>query len=201
MRTIIIAALVALASVVSPPVAAQATTATVDELVVGLLSISKQKCQGRGLGAAGFEREGKLAEARSVRIGEANLCDCMPARLQALREQLTPAERSQRVSGQEFMKNYAPRYMNACASESLRQTYGSGCAETVAARKANGPKYCACMSAEVSRYTDAEAVQLGQESADYTQAAAEARKRGQAAPPQPPMIARMAVADATCSKP
>ena len=201
MRIIIAAAVVALASLVSPTTASQPATATVDQFISGILSISNEKCRHRGQAAAKFASEGKVMEARGIRIGEATLCDCMPTQLRALREQLKPAERAQRVTEAEFMKTYAPRYMNACAAESLRQSYGDGCAETIGARKPNGSKYCTCMATQISKFTDAEAAQLGEESAEYAPAAAEAKKRGQAVPPRPPLITRMAEVDATCSAP
>src|SRR3954453_1560485 len=108
MRVILLAALLALGSAVVSTSAAQPTTATVDQFVTGILALSKEKCLNRGQGAARFEQDGKLMEARSIRIGEATLCDCVPARLRALRGQLKPKELSQRVTQEEFMKNYAP---------------------------------------------------------------------------------------------
>ena len=202
MRIIIMfVAVLALASVMLAPVSAQPATATVDEFVSGILSISNEQCRNRGQVAACFDRDGKVMEARGVRLGEATLCDCLPARLLALRERLKRGERAQRLTEAEFIKTYAPRYMNACAAESLRRSYGDGCAESIGARKPNGGKYCACMAAQSSKFTDAEAARLGEESADYASAAAEAKKRGQAEPPRPPMLARLAGIDSTCSEP
>lgn len=201
MRTIIVATVVTLASVVSSPLAAQPATATVDQVVSGILSISKEKCRNRGQVAARFESEGKSMEARSIRIGEAMLCDCIPTRLKVLRGQLKPEERSKRVTEAEFVKTYGPRYVNACGAESLKQSYGDGCAESIGARKPNGAKYCACMAEHISRFTDSEVAQIGEESAEYAPAVAEAKKRGQAVPPRPPMLTRMAGVDSTCSTP
>jgi hypothetical protein len=200
-RNFLLAIVMVVAGALSMPLAAQPRTFTVDEIVDSLRAMGRDKCQGRGQAAAGFEREGKFAEARSVRIGEAMVCDCMPAQLQALREQMTPKERSQRLSPEDFMKNHGPRYLHACAAAALRQTYGEGCAQTLGAQKANGAKFCACMSSEVARLTDAEAARLGEESADYTTAAAQAKARGQAAPARPPLIARLTAANESCSKP
>jgi len=181
------------------PLAAKAATATVDELISGILSMSGEKCRNRGQDAAALERDGKAMEARGLRNAEATICDCIPTRLRALQIQLSPTERSRRVTQQEFLDAYSPRYLNACAANSLRQSYGEGCPETIGSRKPNGAKYCSCMAAELSKLTDVEAAQLGGESAAYASIAAQAKTRGEATPARPPMLTRFAAFDASCT--
>src|SRR5262245_58711033 len=82
-------------------VAAQ-NTYTVDRILGDLLSISELRCRSRGALEKKYQAEGKVAEARSVRLGEVMLCECMPARARTLRSTLPPQALQQRMTEAEF---------------------------------------------------------------------------------------------------
>jgi hypothetical protein len=184
---------------VTMPVLSQ-PTATVEEFLDGLLSISASKCLRRGDLARDFERQGKTAQADGARNGEAMICDCMPNRMRQLRARLSRQERSLKVTEADFSVRYLSEIVAPCTGESVRRPYADGCVQRFARAKPNTAKYCSCMSREVASLTDVETMELGRESADYLPIAAEAKKQGRAIPDQPPLLKRMTEMDAMCSR-
>lgn len=179
----------------------QQQRATVEEFFDGMLSISTSQCARRGNKANELERQGKRVDADAIRDGEVTLCDCLPNRLRQVRASLSREERSLKITEAEFSSRYIPRALAPCTAESLRRSYGgAGCADRIARRKPNPAKYCSCMSTEVAKFSEAETMELGRESADYVPAAAEAKKLGRPAPVTPPLMKRMAAMDAACSR-
>ena len=194
-----LAAIALLLLSVAMPVLSQ-PTATVEEFLDSLLSISASKCLRRGDLARDYERQGKMAQAEGVRNGEAMICDCMPNRMRQLRATLSRKERSLKVTEVDFSVRYLSNIVAACTGEGLRRTYAEDCVERFARAKPNTAKYCSCMSREVASFTDVETMDLGRESADYLPIAAEAKKQGRAIPDQPPLLKRMTEMDAMCSR-
>lgn len=178
---------------------AQQPSATVDQFIDGMLSISVSRCSRRGDLSRDYDRQGKPAEADAARNGEIMICDCFPSRLRKLRTELSRQERSTRMTEAEFSGRYMSRIFAPCTGQGLRRTYSEGCTDRFRQSKQNAASYCACMKQEVERFTDLEAMELGRESADYMPLAADAKKQGRPIPDQPPLLRRMTDIDAMCS--
>lgn len=178
---------------------AQPPSATVDQFIDGMLSISASKCLRRGDLSRDYDRQGKAAESDAARNGEIMICDCFPNRLRQLRTEVSRQERSVRVTEAEFSARYMSRIFAPCTGEGLRRTYSEGCIDRFRNSKQNPASYCTCMNQEIGRFTDLEAMELGRESADYMPLAAEAKKQGRPIPDQPPLLKRMTDMDAMCS--
>ena len=181
------------------PAIAGAQSSTVDQILDGLADISRSKCQNRGALEEEFKAQGKIGEARGIRLAEKNFCECVPAQIDSLRASLPQQAREQRMTEPEFQAQYMPRIVNRCAAEQMRANYADGCGEQFAASQRDAPAYCGCMHRAVSQLSDAEIAQIGLESSEYMPRAAEAKKRGEPAPEQPAGLKRFAALHASCT--
>ena len=181
------------------PASAAAQSTTVDQILDGLTDISRSKCQNRGALEQEFKAQGKIGEARGIRLAEKNFCECVPAQIDSLRASLPQQAREQRMTEPEFQAQYLPRIVNKCAAEQMRATYGEGCSEQFASAQRNSAAYCECMHKAVAQLADADIAQIGLESSDYMPRAAEARRRGEPAPEQPAGLKRFASLHASCT--
>jgi len=198
MRVVRVATLLLL--VFALPAGAQ-QTATVEEFFSAMLAISDSKCQRRGEAAQKYEREGKWMEAGAMHDAETMMCECLPKRMRETHAGLSRQDRSRRVTEAEFTRRFLPQFLGPCTGETLRRPYAEECVKRFAQLKPdNTAKWCSCMSREVATFTDAEAMQIGLESADYVPVAAKAKKEGRPVPAQPPLLKRMAEIDAACSR-
>lgn len=195
-----IAGLTALLFFLAVPASSQQSKATIVDFLDGMLSISASQCLRRGDMEREYERQGKMMEADSARNGEIMICECMPNHIRQLRASLSPQEISLRITEAEFSAQYLPKFLAQCVGEGLRRSFAQGCPERFSRAKPNSSNYCSCMSREVAKFTDLEAMKLGHESADHLPIAAEAMKHGRVPPPQPPLLKRMTEIDATCSR-
>ena len=189
--------LAALLSGIASMAAGQSTT--VEQILEGLTAISRAKCQDRGALEQEFRAQGKIGEARGIRLAERNFCECVPAQVDALRASLSQQAREQRMTEEEFQAQYMPRIVNKCAAEQMRATYGEGCSEQFAAVQRNSAAYCQCMQQAVSRLADADIAQIGLESSEYMPRAAEARRRGEPPPEQTPGLKQFQAMHASCT--
>jgi hypothetical protein len=182
------------------PAGAQAT-ATVEEFFTGILAISDSKCQRRGDVAEKHEREGRWMEAGALRDAEAMMCECLPKRMREAHAGLSRQDRSRRLTEAEFTKRFLSQFLAPCTGETIRRPYADDCVKRFARLKPdNTAKWCSCMSREVATLTDAEALAMSLESADYVPAAAAAKKQGRPEPVKPPLLTRMAEMEAACSR-
>lgn len=172
---------------------------TVDRFLKSLAKLSTSRCEDRGTLAEDFAADGKEAEARSVRLAETALCECMPRQVQTLRATLTAKELEERITESEFQARYAPTIINKCAAEQLRAAFGEGCSELMAESRKDSEAYCECMLDAVSELSDEEAAQIGRESSNYLPLAASAKAQGTSMPDQPPGIRRMSDIQAACA--
>ncbi|MGL5003368.1 MAG: hypothetical protein ACRDAM_10560 [Casimicrobium sp.] len=193
--------LLALLAQLSAPVSAQvaAPPSTVDEFLRGYQSFSRSKCAE----ASNSSKKENLdiRTAYALKSGHRNICECVPARVSQLRASLSPAERNAKLTAHELSEMFIPRIMEPCAAEQLRLTYSDadGCTERFAGLKANSAKYCACMFKHANDMSDKDAMHLGLESSNYTTLAAEAKRRGAAAPPQSTKLKQLFAKDIACS--
>jgi len=171
---------------------------TVDRFLSDTTSISELKCQNRGALEKEFKAQGKTAEARSVRLAEVMICECMPAQVKALRATLSQQALQQRMTETEFETQYTPQIVNKCAAEQLRATYGEGCSEQFAALRKNSAAYCGCMQQSLSGLSDSDIAQIGSESSEYVPRAAEAKRRGDPLPEQPRNLKRFSALEVAC---
>jgi hypothetical protein len=188
---------IALSSLGLSAAAAEATH-TVGRFLSDTASIAEVKCRDRGALERKYKEQGKMAEARSVKLAETMICDCMPNQVEELRASLSASALQQQMTEAEFQSQYAPRIVNKCAAEQLRSTYGEGCGEAFATRLKNSTAYCECMYQSLSRLPDSDIARIGSESADYVPRAAEAQRRGEPIPEQPPNLKRFSAVDAAC---
>lgn len=181
------------------PATAAAQSSTLDQILDGLSDISRSKCQNRGALEQEFKAQGKIGEARGIRLAEKNFCECVPAQIDALRASLPQQAREQRMTEPEFQAQYMPRIVNKCAAEQMRATYADGCSEQFAAAQRNAPAYCDCMHRAVSQLSEADIAQIGLESSEYLPRAAEAKRRGEPPSEQPAGLKRFASLHASCT--
>lgn len=170
----------------------------VDRFLNDTVSIAEVKCRDRGALEREYAKQGKIAEARSFKLAEATLCDCMPARIKELKTSLSKSMLQQKMTEAEFQNRYVPQIVNTCAAEQLKSTYGEGCAEAFSTRIKDSATYCGCVHQSLSLLTDSDIAQIGSESADYVPRAADAQKRGAPPPEQPPAVRRFSAIDAAC---
>ncbi len=185
-----------------PELAAQSPqTGTVSQFLESVSAIAESKCRNRGELERQFTNQGKNAEARSARIGEAMICDCMPARVKALRSSLPQRTLDQPMADSQFQEQYGPEIVNKCAADQLRANYGEGCGEAFASRLKNSGAYCQCMQKSLSKLSDNEAAKIGAESSAYFPQAASAKQKGKPLPEQPPSLKRFTEIDKGCRDP
>lgn len=173
-------------------------TYTVDRFFYDMISTAATKCQDRGALERKFAEQGKMAEARSIKLAETMICDCMPTQVKALRASLPKSTLQQKITGIEFQNQYGPQIVNKCAAEQIKLTYGEGCAEAFNVSIKDSAAYCGCMNESLSRLPDSQLARIGSESADYIPRAAEAKKRGAPAPEQSPALQQFFAIDAAC---
>jgi len=169
------------------------------QFINGLLSVSEAQCAKRGWLVREYERQGKAAEAYSTKNAEITICDCIPAQAKNVRDSLSKADRTSKISESAFTSKFMPQIVNKCTAEQLRSTYAEGCSERFSKIKLNSAKYCSCMSSHLTVMSDGEATQLGQESATYIPLAADAKKKGLPQPEQPPTFKRFMAKESLCS--
>jgi len=170
----------------------------VDRLLNDIVSIADLKCRDRGALERQYKEQGKVAEARSMKLAETMICDCMPNRVKELRASLSVSALQEQMTETEFQNQYGPQITNKCVAEQLRSTYGEGCADALPGRPTDSAAYCECMYKPLSRLPDSDLAQIASESADYVPAAAEAQRRGAPMPEQPPNLKRFFAVDAAC---
>jgi hypothetical protein len=195
MKSVLLA--IALSSLCLSAVAVEATY-TVDRFLSDTASIAEVKCRGRGELERKFKLQGKVAEARSVKLAETMICDCMPNQVKELRALLSASALQQQMTETEFQKHYGPQIQNKCVAEQLRSTYAEGCGEAFSTRLRNSAAYCGCMYQSLSRLPDSDVALIASESADYLPRAAEAQKRGAPIPEQPPNLKQFSAVDEAC---
>jgi hypothetical protein len=171
-----------------------------ETLLTGLVSTINRQCgESKESVLRDLEAESDLLLKYQKQMGRDMICTCMPEQAKALLGRLPKRERARRISEHTLQTKYMPEINGACAGQGLRTTYAGACAERFAGRVPDSAAYCSCMSQFTSGMSDAEASQLGQESADWTEQAAAAKARGEAAPASPPTLSRMTQAHQACS--
>ena len=174
-------------------------TATVEQFVEGILTLTASQCaQMDDSLVRQFEREGKAVEAYQMRSGMHMLCTCIPEQLRDLQKKLPNEMKDERLTQAEFADKHYSRALGACAAEQQRATYGGDCSNRYSKVVPNAATYCACMSGGLQGFSEAELVQVGNEASDWVPRAAEAKKRGLAAPEQSPLLARYLGLESSC---
>jgi hypothetical protein len=177
---------------------AHAETATVDQFINGILSISEKQCTHKGVLEKELADQQKKMEAHAEKSAEKTICECVPNQYKKLKSTLSKVELQTEISDTDFKAKYLPAVINPCAAAQLKATYADGCAERVAQFRPNSVNYCSCILRNLSTLSDAEIAKLGRDSADYTPMLEDAKNRGLTPPEQPETVKRFAAMDASC---
>lgn len=127
-----------------------------------------------------------------------SLCVCLPDHAQALTSTLSPEDLARSVTAEEFLALLGPAVTDRCAAEQMQSLYGEQCRKRFRKKGLDTSSYCACMKQVVSGYPDATAAAIANASSDYLPLAAEAEKKGEPAPPRPPVLESYYQADQDC---
>lgn len=179
---------------------AQERQLTVQQFFEGYASLSQKQCAARGDLERKFRAQGKHREANATANGEIMICDCVPSQLDRLQKNLTSKERGTKVTEIQFSEQYASKVVAACSGESVRRTYNADSCVTDFSSKADPAAYCSCMKNEVDNFTDSEAMELGNQTADWAPIAANAQKAGKPLPDMPPLVKRMSDMNKFCTR-
>ena len=136
----------------------------------------------------------------TLQDAEQSLCRCMPAETQALKLTLSEEQLEQPVTEQQFLDLMKRGVFERCSAEQLRAMYGDQCTRRFKLRGIDVQSYCTCMRGIVNAYTDAAAAGIAAASSEYLPEAAAAEKRGQTAPPRPPILQEWFQADQGCKE-
>jgi hypothetical protein len=187
--------------VIVPPCARAAEPVlAVGAIIDSFISISSAKC-GESKGTSARDYKNKPFEAYQMAEAEKMLCECLPARAKALKARLSQKERAAKLTEGAFSTTYMPEIVNQCAGALMKASYAGACSERFAMQVGDSAKFCACMVKFTNNLSDAQAAQLGGESAVYMPAAAQAGKKGEAIPPPPPLLGSMLDAQKACALP
>lgn len=167
---------------------------TPDQFINSLLEASKTKC-------LDIESSGKKApkndEAyRAVRF---TFCQCYPDRARMLKNSMPKSIQEKPISEKEFIRSYLSEIVNGCAKEQAKSQFGGDCPDQFSKVKPNSAKYCSCMANYINGISDAEAAQLGLESAKYIPLLAEANKRELPPPNMPTAFKNFMAMDSICT--
>jgi len=127
-----------------------------------------------------------------------SLCVCLPAHTQTFRATLSTEELASPISEEEFLKAFGPAVIDKCAAEQMHSMYGEECRKRFKTSGIDTSRYCSCMNEVVSGYSDATAAAIAAAASDYLPLAAEAEKKGEPAPPRPPILEAYYQADLGC---
>lgn len=127
-----------------------------------------------------------------------SLCVCLPAHTQEFRSTLSPEDLARTTSEEEFLKVFGPAVIDKCAAEQMHSMYGEECRKRFKKAGIDTSRYCSCMNEVVTGYSDATTTAIAAAASDYLPLAAEAEKKGEPAPPRPPILEAYYQADQGC---
>jgi len=165
----------------------------------GLLQMSQMKCAESGdRQAEELEKQGKKAEAYTMRSARKTICVCMPAKIRQLKTTLPPEKLAEMLTEDEIKTTYMMKIMGSCAGEMMIDSFSGDCGARFGATTKLPPKYCSCMQNAFRKFSDVELAQLGLDNAEWTPRAAEAKKSGAPEPEMTPLLKRMKAVDTAC---
>jgi hypothetical protein len=122
----------------------------------------------------------------------------MPGRTQALRSTLSAEDLARPVTEAEVLSLFNPAIFDKCAAEQMQAMYGEQCRKRFKQSDLNVRRYCSCMKAVVSGYSDAMTAEIADAAYDYLPLAAAAEKNGEPVPARPPILEAYYQADQGC---
>jgi hypothetical protein len=129
-----------------------------------------------------------------------HVCECMPSRLKAYLDGLSPLGRARTVTELEFNEVQQAAAMNPCAGDMIKRPFESHCEDRHKDAKgiAEVPKFCGCMRKYLAGLTDAEAQEIGVQVAAHQLGKEEATANGKPAPPLPIAVENFNAIRAKC---
>ncbi len=174
-----------------------AETTLSDELRAFAITIGAQ-CKSVSQQYAGVDHDQDPLTAYTLRDAVQSLCVCIPARTRVLARTRTHEDLASPITEEDFLALLKTDVFDGCAAVQLKAMYGEDCTARFKAPGLDARKYCSCMRAIVSTYSEGVAASIAFAAADYLPRAAAAESNGESPPERPAVLESYFLVDKAC---